>query len=89
MAEQEFNRTPRPHAGALTDEAIQTGLLQFFHPGPHYLYGHQVIGRYPLGDALDRLAAPVMLLTYPGDQLRPVSLALKRAHPAFALREIG
>jgi pimeloyl-ACP methyl ester carboxylesterase len=47
MAEKELDRTPRPHAGALverweeiaklggdgvlTDEAIQTGLLQFFH----------------------------------------------------------
>lgn len=105
MAEKEFDRTPRPHAGALverweeiarlgthgalTDEAIQTGLLQFFQAGPNYLYGHQAIGRYPLGAALDTVTAPVMLLTYPGDQLRPVSLALKRAHPGFTLKEIG
>jgi pimeloyl-ACP methyl ester carboxylesterase len=105
LAEPEFDRTARPGGatllarwqevaalgknGGLTDEAIQTGILQFFQAGPHYLYGHQAIFRYPLKPALGQLKAPVMLITYPGDQLRAMSVAAKAAHPAFTLKEIG
>lgn len=105
LAEPEFDRTAKPGGatllarweevatlgrnGGLTDEAIQTGILQFFQAGPHYLYGHQAIFSYPLGPALDRVKQPVMLITYPGDQLRAVSLATKQAHPGFTLKEIG
>jgi pimeloyl-ACP methyl ester carboxylesterase len=75
--------------GGLSDEAIQTGLLQFFQAGPHYLYGHQAIFRYPLKAQLDKVNVPVLLLTYPGDQLRAVTLATKQAHPGYTLTEIG
>jgi hypothetical protein len=105
LDEHEFDRTPKPEAatllgrwqeveglgvkGALTPEAMHTGLLQFFQAGPHYLYGHQAIFRYPLKAMLDKVTVPVMLLTYPGDQLRQVSLATKAAHPDYTLKEIG
>ncbi len=104
LAEPEFDRTARPdgatlmarwHAidamakGTLPPDAIQTSVLQFFSAGPHYLYGHQAIFRYDLESALGRLAVPVMLLTYPGDQLDPQARAAKAAHPAFTLVEIG
>ncbi|QBM75125.1 alpha/beta hydrolase [Sphingomonas sp. AAP5] len=75
--------------GGLSDEAIQTGILQFFQAGPHYLWGHQAIFSYPLRPALARLTGPVLLLTYPGDQLLNVSLEAKRDHPAFTLKEIS
>jgi len=105
LAEPEFDRSAKPGGatliarwnevaalgknGALTDEAIQTGILQFFQAGSHYLYGHQAIFRYALKPTLDRLAVPVLLVTYPGDQLHAVALATKQAHPAFTLKEIG
>jgi pimeloyl-ACP methyl ester carboxylesterase len=105
LAEPEFDRTAKPDAatligrwnevaalgknGGLTDEAIQIGLLQFFQAGPHYLYGHQAIFSYPLKPALGQIKTPVMLITYPGDQLRAMSVAAKQAHPAFTLKEIS
>lgn len=102
LAEPEFDRTARPGGaefvarwheldamgkGALEPETIRTGLMQFFAAGPNYLWGHQAIFKYPLGEALGRVRRPVALLTYPGDQLRAQSLALKRQHPEFTLIE--
>lgn len=105
LAEPEFDRTARPGGatllarwnevaelgknGGLTDDAIQTGILQFFQAGPHYLYGHQAIFRYPLKAELENVRVPVMMITYPGDQLRAVTLAAKKSHPQYALKEIG
>lgn len=104
LAEPEFDRTAKPdgatmlarwHAidamakGTLPPDAIQTSILQFFGAGPHYLYGHQAIFRYDLEAALARLMVPVMLLTYPGDQLNAQALEAKGAHPAFTLVDIG
>jgi pimeloyl-ACP methyl ester carboxylesterase len=105
LAEPFFDRTARPDgatllarwkdvasfgtSGSLSDEAIQTGLLQFFEAGPHYLFGHQAIFRYPLKAQIDKVTVPVMLLTYPGDQLFAVSLAVKKSHPGYTLTQIG
>lgn len=100
VAEPEFDRTARPGGaefvarwneldamgkGALEPETIRTGLMQFFAAGPNYLWGHQAIFKYPLGDALGQVDRPVVLLTYPGDQLRDQSLALKEKYPHFTL----
>jgi len=105
LAEPEFDRTARPGGatlvarwneiaalakdGGLSNEAIQTGLMQFFQAGPNYLWGHHAVGHYDLRAALDRIVVPVLLITYPGDQLRTTSLALKQVHPGFSLTEIG
>ena len=105
LAEPEFDRTARPHGatlmarwndvaalgkdGGLSDDAIQTGLLQFFQAGPHYLYGHHAVGHYDLKAALYKIKAPVMLITYPGDQLRATAMAVAKAHPQFTVSEIG
>lgn len=102
LAEPEFDRRGRPGGaewtarwhevdamakGTLSPDTIQTGLLQFFAAGPHYLYGHQAIFKYPLKARLAEVKVPVLLLTYSGDQLRGVSLALKAEHPRFTLAE--
>lgn len=104
LAEPEFDRRGRPGGsewiarwqevnamakGTLEPQTIQTGLLQFFVAGPHYLYGHHAIFKYPLKVRLARVTEPVLLLTYPGDQLRSASLDLHQAYPRFALKEIG
>jgi len=103
LDEPEFDRTPRPHGaallarwkeieamakGRLSDEAIQTGLLQFFQAGPNYLWGHQAIFKYDLAAALDRVEVPAMVITYPGDQLRNTALQVARDHPDFTLVQI-
>ena len=103
-AEPEFDRTAKPGGatllsrwqaidamakGTLPPDAIQTGILQFFTAGPHYLYGHRAIFSYDLENALGRLTVPVLLLTYPGDQLRAQAHAANAAHPSFALVDIG
>lgn len=103
LAEPEFDRTAEPDAatliarwrmidamgkGSLSSELMQTGILQFFGAGPHYLYGHQAIFRYDLEAALGTLRVPVMLLSYPGDQLHAQAVAAQAAHPAFTLTEI-
>jgi pimeloyl-ACP methyl ester carboxylesterase len=100
LAEPEFDRTARRDGaefvarwreldamgkGGLEAETIRTGLMQFFAAGPHYLWGHQAIFKYPLAATLGKLTPPVALLTYRGDQLRAQSLALKREHPGFTL----
>jgi pimeloyl-ACP methyl ester carboxylesterase len=102
LAEPEFDRRGRPGGaewtqrwhevdamakGSLSPDAIQTGLLQFFTAGPHYLYGHQAIFKYPLETRLADVAVPVLLLTYPGDQLRSASVSLKTEYPRFSLAE--
>lgn len=104
LREPVFDRTARPDAatlverwrmvdamakGTLSPDQIQTGILQFFGAGPHYLYGHQAIFRYDLASTLGELKVPVMLLTYPGDQLHAQAVAAKRAHPQFTLVDIG
>lgn len=104
LAEPEFDRTARPDGatlmarwhmidamakGTLPPDAIQTSILQFFTAGSHYLYGHRAIFGYDLEAALNQLKSPVMLLTYPGDQLEPQARAAKSAHPAFTLVDIG
>jgi pimeloyl-ACP methyl ester carboxylesterase len=104
LAEPEFDRRGRPGGaewtarwqevdqmakGTLSPDVIQTGLLQFFTAGPHYLYGHQAIFKYPLEQRLAGVTAPVLLLTYPGDQLRGGALALKAEYPRFTLVETG
>jgi pimeloyl-ACP methyl ester carboxylesterase len=103
LAEPEFDRTAKRGAatliarwgmidamggGSLSPELMQTGILQFFGAGQHYLYGHQAIFRYDLEAALGKLRVPVMLLSYPGDQLHAQAVAAKAAHPAFTLIEI-
>lgn len=105
MAEPEFDRTGRPGGAEyaqrwaelkamagprhLGDAAIQRGLQQFFQAGPHYLYGHRAIFSYDLEHALPLLRVPVLLLTYPGDQLNAQALAVKRANPHFRLVSIA
>jgi pimeloyl-ACP methyl ester carboxylesterase len=104
LAEPEFDRTARPDGatllarwqaidamakGTLPPDAIQTSILQFFGAGPHYLYGHRAIFGCDLEGVLTRLRVPVMLLTYPGDQLGAQARAAKAAHPAFTLVDIG
>jgi pimeloyl-ACP methyl ester carboxylesterase len=101
LAEPEADRTARPDGATLlaswkdmarmgknrtlTDETIQAAVLQFFQAGPHYLFAHRAIFSYDLAAGLDRVKVPITLLTYPGDQLRAVSLALKASHPGFRL----
>jgi len=100
LAETEFDRTARGEGaefvarwreldamgkGGLEAETIRTGLMQFFAAGPHYLWGHQAIFKYPLADAIGHVRVPVAMLTYRGDQLREQSLTLKREHPDFTL----
>lgn len=103
LAEPEFDRTARPHGatllrrwqdiealanGRLSDEAIQTGLLQFFQAGPDYLWGHQAIFKADLSGMLNRIAVPTLIVTYPGDQLRETALRLAAEHPQFDLVDI-
>jgi len=102
LAEPEFDRRGRPGGaeftarwgevdamakGMLDPETIHVGLMQFFQAGPHYLYGHQAIFKYPLEARLAEVKVPVLLLTYKGDQLRAASLALKAEYPRFTLAE--
>ncbi len=62
----------------LSPKARQAGALQFFTAGPHYLWGHHAIFKYPLADGLKRLTAPAMVLSY-GGQASAASVSAVRA----------
>jgi pimeloyl-ACP methyl ester carboxylesterase len=52
--------------GAMTDEELHVGAMQFFGAGTHYLYGHHAAFKYALADGLKHITEPTLVIAYPG-----------------------
>jgi pimeloyl-ACP methyl ester carboxylesterase len=73
---------------AMSPEAMQLGAIQFFTAGPHYLYGHHAAFKFDMAAGLKKVAAPTLLIDFPGkDGFHEISA--KTVRPDFGYARLG